>query len=392
MKVAIVSSSYHPYYKGGGEHSVKALAEGLTEKGEEVVAITAYHQEQTEHINGVKVCRVKHPNIYWSYESARQPAYKKLLWHLIEAYNPMVSRRVKALLLREQPDVLHIRNTEDFSPYIAKLARSLSIPVVVTLNSFTWLCPRGTMFKNGRNCVQQCLSCRAITYPKKWLSRYVSAVVGVSRFTLERHIHYGYFPEATQRTIYTSKEAPPRAVPQTHRSGLRFGYIGRLHPIKGVAEIIQAFRQAAPRNASLHIAGEGSPEYYYHCQQLAEGSDNVVFLGQRSPEEFYSKIDVVIINSLVNDAFPRVLVEAYAYGRPVLAANTGGTPEMIIPEQTGWIHDPFQAGQLEAAIERVAAIPVSQLQQMQSNITTFGQEQLQNDIDQYIDLYRELVP
>lgn len=392
MKIAIVSSSYHPYYKGGGEHSVKALAEGLAAKGEEVVVITAYHQEQTEHIDGIKVCRVKHPNIYWSYESAQQPAYKKLLWHLVEACNPMVARRVKALLLREQPDVLHIRNTEDFSPYIAKLARSLNIPVVVTLNSCTWLCPRGTMFKNGHNCTRQCISCRTITYPKKWLSRYVNAVVGVSRFMLDRHTHYHYFPNAAQRTIYTSKEANPHTFPRAHHAALRFGYIGRLHPIKGVAEIIQAFRQMAPLNARLFIAGEGLPEYYHHCQQLAEGNSAIVFLGQSSPEEFYDKVDVVIINSLVNEAFPRVLVEAYAYGRPVIAANTGGTPEMIVPDQTGWIHDPFRAGQLEAAIEKAAAIPLSRLQQMQRNITTFVREHFQNDIDQYITLYRELAP
>lgn len=391
MKVALVSSSYHPYYKGGGEHSVKVLAEQLAAKGVDIFVITAFHRAQTETINGVKVYRVRHPNVYWSYESERQPGYKKLAWHLAEGYNVRVAAAVTPILKQEKPDLLHIRNTEDFSPYVAKVARSLNIPVVVTLNSCTWLCPRGTMFRNGRNCPRQCVSCKTITYPKRRLSRYVNAVVGVSRFMIDVHTRYHYFPEATRQTIYTSVAPTPRAFPAAQSPTLRFGYLGRVHPIKGVAEIIRAFRAASPPRAQLYVAGDGPADYEAYCRTLAEGCDDIVFLGKSTPDEFYPQVDVVIVNSLVNEAFPRVLVEAYAYGRPVIAAQTGGTPEMVVAEQTGWTHDPFQPEQLEAIIKKVARLSLTELQQMQENIVAFLRHHLPDDTDQYLTLYRTLL-
>ena len=391
MKVALVSSSYHPYYKGGGEHSVKDLAEKLTKNGIDTTVITAYHHAKRETINGVNVIRIPHPNIYWSFESEGQPAYKKLVWHALEGYN----RRVKSLLLpalkEVNPDVLHIRNTEDFSPYACKVARSIQIPVVVTLNSCTWLCPRGTMFKNDRNCDQQCTSCRLMTYPKKVLSKYVDAVVGVSQFTLNRHLKYGYFKNSFQHVVYTSTIPQPLSFPLEKIPKLSFGFIGRVHPTKGVAEVIKAFSTAAGPDNKLYIAGDGPDDYYSHCRELAEGKDNIVFLGKIKPKEFYSLIDIAIINSLFHDPFPRVLVEAYAFGRPVIASNTGGTPEMVVHEQTGWVFDPFLPGQLEEIIQKTLGLNAKELLKLQKNTQRFIKNNLHSDVDQYLDIYEKVL-
>ena len=325
MKVALVSSSYHPYYKGGGEYSVKTLAEKLVSQKIDAFVITAFHRSQTETIDGVKVYRVRHPNIYWSYESNQQPAYKKLAWHALESYNLRVAARVEGVLRQEQPDVLHIRNVEDFSPYIAKVARQYRIPVVVTLNSYTWLCPRATMFRQGYSCGRQCQDCRLITYPKKYLSRYVDAVAGVSQFTLDIHRQYGYFPNAHPTVIYTSAEVRIQPLPMAQTGLITFGYLGRIHPTKGVHQIIKAFQKVPPPHRLL-VAGDGPSDYVQQCQQQAAGNDRIVFLGKYLSEDFYPQIDVVIISSLWNEPFPRVLIESYAFGRPVIAARTGGHP------------------------------------------------------------------
>jgi glycosyltransferase involved in cell wall biosynthesis len=390
MKVALLSSSYHPYYKGGGEHSVKDLAEKLTTKGIETTVITAFRHAEREKIDGVSVIRVPHPNIYWSFESQRQPFYKKLVWHSLEGYN----RRVKPILLpilnEINPDVLHIRNTEDFSPYAVKVAKSSQIPVVVTLNSCTWLCPRGTMFKNNRNCDMQCISCKLITYPKKVLSKYVDAVVGVSQFTLNRHIEYGYFNNSFQHVVYTSTVPQPLPFPLEYKPQLSFGFIGRVHPTKGVAELIKAFCTAGPGN-KLFIAGDGPDEYYSYCRELAKSRDNIIFLGKTEPKEFYSLIDIAIINSLFHDPFPRVLVEAYAFGRPVIASNTGGTPEMVVHEETGWVFDPFSPGQLEDKIQRTSRLSVVELQKLQEHTQRFIKNKLHGDVDQYLGIYEKIL-
>lgn len=391
MKIAIVSSSYHPYYKGGGEYSVRNLTESLVQRGEEVIVITAYHQEAKEDINGVKVFRVKHPNIYWSFESDNQPSYRKLIWHALEGYNVRVENRVKDILLQEQPDVLHVRNAEDFS-YVCKVAKKSGIPVVVTTNSCTWLCPKGTMSRNGKNCVRQCISCKVITYPKKQLSRYVDAVVGVSRFMTDLHEQYNYFPSASRQVIYTATNPKFNDLPVLKNNYLTFGYIGRIHPIKGVTELIRAFCKLPQPDIKLLIAGDGPYDYYQQCQKLAEHDHRIVFLGKVNPESFYKQTDIVIISSLVHEAFPRVLVEAYAYSRPVIASDTGGTPEMIITEKTGYIFDPYSTAQLLQAMQRIISLDKKALLKMQKNIEHLVSERFRDDVQQYLEVYRSVQP
>ena len=50
-------------------------------------------------------------------------------------------------------------------------------------------------------CETACASCGLLTLPRKRLSRLVHTVVGVSRFTLERHLAWGFFPTARRAVI-----------------------------------------------------------------------------------------------------------------------------------------------------------------------------------------------
>lgn len=390
MKIAIVSSSYHPYYKGGGEYSVKNLAESLVQRGKEVIVITAYHYKLNEEINGVKIFRVKHPNIYWSFESDKQSSYRKLIWHILEGYNVRVETRVKDILLQERPDVLHIRNTEDFS-YVCKVAKDLDIPVVVTLNSCTWLCPKGTMSRYGSNCERQCIRCRVITYPKKQLSRYVDAVVGVSQFMTSLHKQYNFFPNALRKVIYTTANSQIEDLPVLKNGYLTFGYIGRVHPIKGVTELIRQFGRLPQSDIKLLIAGDGPHDYYQECKELARSDHRIFFLGKVNAQMFYKKVDVVIISSLVHEAFPRVLVEAYSFGRPVIASNTGGTPEMVVTEETGYIYDPHKSNQLLEAMEKVISLDKKNLLKMQKTIASIVNNRFCDDVQQYLSVYKSVL-
>lgn len=389
MKIALLSSSYHPYYKGGGEYSVKRLADGLLEQGKDIFVISAFNQNATETIDGILVYRIKHPNIYWSFESEQKPAHQKLLWHMIEGYNPSVTSPIVKILKREKPDILHIRNVEDFSPYVCKVAKQFRIPVVVTLNSFTWLCPKATMFRNGSNCSRQCLDCKLITYPKKYLSKHVDAIVGVSRFMIDVHTAYHYFPKARKEVIYTSADLHVLDLPVHQNGFITFGYIGRLHPTKGVHQIIETF-VSLPISGKLIIAGEGPADYVKQCKELAAKHANVVFLGKYEAKAFYEQVDVVLISSLWHEPFPRVLVEAYSFGRSVIASSTGGTSEMVIHEKTGYVFDPDELEQVKSFMLKFLQMKAEALQDMQENIKHFFLENFKDEVQMYTNLYSSL--
>jgi len=64
--------------------------------------------------------------------------------------------------------------------------------------------------------------------------------------------------------------------------------------------------------------------------------------------------------STAPEAFGRVVIEAQAMGRPVIAADLGGPVEMVEHGVTGWRVPPGDAGALAAAIEHVLALPVAE--------------------------------
>ena len=66
-------------------------------------------------------------------------------------------------------------------------------------------------------------------------------------------------------------------------------------------------------------------------------SKNIKFLGFVKSEDIYPKVDVVIVPSLWNEPFGRIIIEANSYGVPVIGSNRGGMPEIIRHEETGFI-------------------------------------------------------
>jgi len=70
----------------------------------------------------------------------------------------------------------------------------------------------------------------------------------------------------------------------------------------------------------------------------------------------YMLTDVVVSASTDPEAFGRVIVEAQALGRPVVASDHGGARETILEGETGWLVPPGDADALAAAVGRVLAM------------------------------------
>ena len=70
----------------------------------------------------------------------------------------------------------------------------------------------------------------------------------------------------------------------------------------------------------------------------------------------YMLADVVVSASLEPEAFGRVIVEAQALGRPVVATDHGGARETIVPGHTGWLVKPGNIVDLSNAIEEALSL------------------------------------
>jgi glycosyltransferase involved in cell wall biosynthesis len=78
----------------------------------------------------------------------------------------------------------------------------------------------------------------------------------------------------------------------------------------------------------------------------------------------YMLADVVVSASRDPEGFGRVIVEAQAMGRPVVATDHGGARETIVPSVTGWLVPPREPAVLAAAIGEALSIAVEERQHL----------------------------
>ncbi|MHB1347692.1 MAG: glycosyltransferase, partial [Candidatus Humimicrobiaceae bacterium] len=88
------------------------------------------------------------------------------------------------------------------------------------------------------------------------------------------------------------------------------------------------------------ILGKAKNKDYENMLELKFSAKNINFLGFCDISNFLPKIDVLIVPSLWNEPFGRVIIEAYSFGVPVIGSNRGGIPELIEDGKTGFIFDP----------------------------------------------------
>jgi len=73
-------------------------------------------------------------------------------------------------------------------------------------------------------------------------------------------------------------------------------------------------------------------------------------MGFMQPDEFFPLIDVLVQPSLLHETFGRTIIEAYAYGKPVLVSNRGGSFEIVDEKETGLIFDPTDSNTLSSGL------------------------------------------
>ncbi len=118
--------------------------------------------------------------------------------------------------------------------------------------------------------------------------------------------------------------------------------IGRLEPVKGFCEFLPLARSTFERIPSLHwaIIGEGSERHRVEEAIRSNGlKGRVHLLGwKENPYPYLVRIEGLWVPSL-NEGMGRVIVEAFALGKPVFAANVGSIPELVIDADHGVLFD-----------------------------------------------------
>ncbi|KIL97687.1 Glycosyl transferase [Paramagnetospirillum magnetotacticum MS-1] len=137
--------------------------------------------------------------------------------------------------------------------------------------------------------------------------------------------------------------------------------VGMIRPDKGQDHLLAALALLKARGLSpmLTIVGSATSECAdyergLHAQLSAAGlAGQVVFTGYREDvSELMQMGDAVVIPSLT-EAQPRVAVQAFAVGKPVVASAVGGVPEIVFDGETGLLVPAADPARLAEAMARI---------------------------------------
>jgi len=171
--------------------------------------------------------------------------------------------------------------------------------------------------------------------------------------------------------------------------------MGRLESEKGIVELCEAFLQALKLYPSiqLDIAGWGTLDS--ELREKYSKYTGINFLGTldgQAKEDALRKATVVVIPTLVEEVFGLITVEAYAFGKPVIASKVGGLPELVRHGETGWL---VEAGNVQALVEQLAAVVKMDpllLTKMGQNCKEYSYKfSIEKMLSGYLDVYHRMI-
>ena len=284
---------------------------------------------------------------------------------------PEVQRKFRRLLDDFRPDVVHLNNIHtQLSPVIARIAKAHGIRVVWTLHDYKLLCPRYDCLRYGKPCElcfagdksfvlkYACLKgsrlASAVAYleARRWsrarLEAWTDAFICPSRF-MKAKMESGGFAAEKLHVLHNFIDARKLAGKKPPLQDY-YCYVGRLSAEKGVRTLLRAAGQLSYR---LKVVGTGPLEA--ELQASCARFPHVEFLGHRNWTELRSILAAARFLAVPSEWYennPLSIIEALALGVPVLGANIGGIPELVVPGQTGELFEPGNEEDLRRQIEK----------------------------------------
>jgi glycosyltransferase involved in cell wall biosynthesis len=339
----MLTTFYPPYHFGGDAMYVYWLSNELARRGHQVTVVhceDAYRILKRQPPGGHFP---NHPNVEVHGLRSRLGPISPLTTYLTGTPGPK-GPFLSSLFRDRDFDVVHFHNVSLVGgPRLLRYGDGVKL---YTLHEHWLVCPMHILWKNNRELCERptCLRCTLAFRrpPQLWrysgmLARAVAEVdlfLAPSRFTLRKHRERGL--EGAIRQLPYFVPSVRREPPVRHERPY-FLYVGRLHRLKGVHELIEFFR--GYEAADLVIAGDGDERDALERQSAGLG--HVRLLGWVDPDRLaalYAGARALVVPSIGYDVFPLVVLEAFAQGTPVIAHDLGGLPEMIEDSGGGYIY------------------------------------------------------
>ncbi|MBI4318540.1 MAG: glycosyltransferase family 4 protein [Chloroflexi bacterium] len=185
-------------------------------------------------------------------------------------------------------------------------------------------------------------------------------VIAISQSTKQSLSSLGMPSDRIHVVLPNATELPHPVRSPLNDGTLHALFVGTCCPRKGVDHLVRAMGQLRDCPLTVHVVGDLAidADYAQGVVRLAHEmglGDRVVFHGRISQEslhEQYARADMFVLPSLW-EGYGIVLIEATAFGLPIVATSVGAVPEIVQDGYNGLLVPPSDAGALAAALRRV---------------------------------------
>lgn len=349
MRILFILDEFLPENSGGAANVAFSLAKEFFKLNHDLLVLTATNNPES--VGGIEIEGVKIRRIL-AKPFGRFRNFKNLK-------NKDILAKTKNILAEYKPDIVHIHILHHrFSYGVINLAKQFSKAVFLTLHDAQ------TVF-NGK------------LFPKRKICKLKPEYdYEISRFDNLKNDKFGYNPFqkfsikralkkvdkifAVSNALKGALEANGVFNIETIHNGINADewasesatgnnilFAGRVDTAKGADALVRIFNVVNPQipDAKLTIVGDG--------EFNAGGNKNIKVLPWQDRENMkriFSESRVIVVPSLYLDPFPTVNLEAMAAGKPIIGTCFGGTPEVVVNNETGYIVNPYDEKELAEKI------------------------------------------
>jgi glycosyltransferase involved in cell wall biosynthesis len=370
MKILFVHNKYK--FRGGEDATLQMEVELLAGKGHEVNVL----QFDNDDIDGL---------------------FSKIKTGLRALYNGRSAQLLEQRIKNFKPDVVHVHNLFfTASPSVLYKAKAMHVPVIMTIHNYRLICANALLLRDNHVC-ELCVNktfpldgirykcyrgsaaesalVTSITSIHKILSTWKNKIdqfIVVSNFMKEKLQHSSLqLPE--NKTVVLPNLSEDLAPGSGSRSDY-FLFAGRLSYEKGIDILLESFANLP--QIKLVIAGDGPLKEM--VMQRIQNLPNITYAGLQTKEQVASlmkECKALVFPSRWYEGMPITIIESFATGTPIIAAQIGAMPEMIQDGYNGFL---FEAGNSVALAHRIR-----QFESMNEQAEQLYKDARQTYIDRY---------
>jgi len=362
----VFANKFH-YLKGGAERYAFDLGASLERFGHEIVPFAMSDKRNlktpwSRHF----VSPVQTERVSFSWQGLRTAG--RVL------YSFEARRKFAALLDEAKPSLVHIHNIyHQISPSILPEARKRGLPTVMTAHDYSLIAPNYSLFHDGAICevtkpdryakaighrcvkgsrVASALEAATMSLHRsmKLYSANLDLIIAPSRFLKAEFESYGVPADMIVHIPHFVETASREPVP----GGAYALFVGRLSAEKGVETLIRA--AALSPQIPVRIVGTGPDEARLRKLCGTLHASNVEFRGFKDGQQLEAEFKgaaFAVVPSIWYEVFGLVALEAFAYGKPVIATQIGGLPEVVKDGKSGLLVSAGDEAELAMAMQRL---------------------------------------